>query len=77
MIDAEMIYRTVGVIVKEKRRKGIHPDVATSREVAAIVGTGTAAIEDIARHLMDAGMISIGRGLNYDYYRIRDDAKTD
>ena len=75
MIDAEMIYRAIGAVVLEKQMKGTYPDVATSLEVVKYVGAGTAVVEDIARQLKDAGRISIGQGINYDYYRIRADKR--
>ena len=77
MIDEEMMYQTIRAVVMKKRLMGIHPDLATSREVAEFLGIGTAVVEDFAWRLLNAGRIAIGQGLNYDYYRISDDAKTD
>lgn len=70
MIDSEMLLRAVRFICGKKRESGVHPEMATSREVARVLGTGVAEVERSAELLLRAGRISIRRGINYDSYRI-------
>ena len=70
MIDSEMLLRAVRFICGKKRESGVHPETATSREVARVLGTGVAEVERSAKLLRRAGRIKVRQGINYDIYEI-------
>lgn len=65
--DHEMVREAIAVIVSRKRGDGCVLSFAQSIEVAREVRMGVARVERLAREIPG---LTIGRGINYDYYDI-------
>ena len=62
------ILDAIGQITAGKVEKGVFPQYATSIEVARLTGMG---VHEAAVQLEAQGLISIGKGLNYNYYKLK------
>lgn len=65
------ILDAIGQITAGKVEKGVFPQYATSIEVARLTGMGVHEVDEAAVQLEAQGLISIGKGLNYNYYKLK------
>ena len=61
----------IQAIVADKRCRGIFPAAALSIEVARLTGMPLREVDAAAVQLEAQGLISIGKGLNYNYYKLK------
>ena len=62
---------TIQVIVDDKRSRRAFPVVALSIEVSRLTGMPLQEVDAAAVQLEAQGLISIGKGLNYNYYKLK------
>lgn len=62
---------TIQAIVADKRSRGAFPVVALSIEVSRLTGMPLREVDAAAMQLEAQGLISIGKGLNYNYYKLK------
>lgn len=65
----QTVMQAVSKISFNKEMNGRHPVHALSMEVSRMTGLGLREVESAARELEAEGLIRIGRGLNYNYYK--------
>lgn len=58
-------------VVDGKRSRGTFPAAALSIEVARLTGMPLREVDAAAVQLEAQGLISIGKGLNYNYYKLK------
>ncbi len=58
-------------VVDGKRSRGTFPAVALSIEVSRLTGMPLREVDAAAVQLEAQGLISIGKGLNYNYYKLK------
>ena len=63
------VYQSIRAIVADRRRRRQVPVHALDIEVSRMTGLGLREVESAARELEAEGLIRIGRGLNYNYYK--------
>ena len=63
------VYQSIRAIVADRRRRRQVPVHALDIEVSRMTGLGLREVESAARELETEGLIRIGRGLNYNYYK--------
>ena len=61
----------IQAIVADKRSRGIFPAAALSIEVSRLTGMPLQEVDAAAVQLEAKGLISIGKGLNYNYYKLK------
>ena len=65
----QTVMQAVSKISFNKEMNGRHPVHALDIEVSRMTGLGLREVESVARELEAEGLITIGRGLNYNYYK--------
>lgn len=63
------VYQSIRAIVADRRRRRQVPVHALDIEVSRMTGLGLREVEAAAAELEAEGLITIGRGLNYNYYK--------
>ena len=58
-------------VVDGKRSRGTFPAVALSIEVSRLTGMPLREVDAAAVQLEAQGLISIGKGLNYNYFKLK------
>ena len=66
---AYIVLKAIGDVVFDRYSSARYPTSALSIEVSRMTGLGLREVEAAARELEAEGMIRIGRGLNYNYYK--------
>lgn len=61
----------IQAIVADKRSRGTFPAVALSIEVSRLTGMPLREVDAAAMQLEAQGLISIGKALNYNYYKLK------
>lgn len=61
----------IQAIVADKRSRGTFPAVALSIEVSRLTGMPLREVDAAAVQLEAQGLISIGKGLNYNYFKLK------
>lgn len=61
----------IQAIVADKQSRGTFPAVALSIEVSRLMGMPLSEVEAAAVQLEAQGLISIGEGLNYNYFKLK------
>lgn len=61
----------IQAIVADKRSRATFPAVALSIEVSRLTGMPLREVDAAAVQLEAQGLISIGKGLNYNYYKLK------
>lgn len=61
----------IQAIVADKRSRGAFPAAALSIEVSRLTGMPLREVDAAAMQLEAQGLISIGKGLNYNYYKLK------
>ena len=64
------VYQSIRAIVADKRRQRKCPVHVLDIEVSRMTGLGLREVEAAAAELEAKGLITKGRTLNYDYYRL-------
>lgn len=64
------VYQSIRAIVSDRRRRRQVPVHALDIEVSRMTGLGLREVESAARELEAEGLIRIGKGLNYNYYKL-------
>lgn len=69
--DQDAVFQGVMDVLFDKETSNMHPSHALSIEVSRLTGMPLREVDAAAVQLEAQGLISIGKGLNYNYYKLK------